>query len=352
MQFAQAGDSGNAASYERNPQSTFAFVIPGDEELFVGGGALNGSVGKLLKDEARQDIAFQTDKDGNYRPEKDSDTGREVHKFEKALCPYSQMHKKLFRRASLPSAVGTVVDALPAELASANVEHAACRVHTLRKHAFGALFISTFRRDRRPFDHPHNKALIYAVGPLGRNKKAEGEGSTDAAREALVFERTGDFLAELYNMGTSLVTLVTEFNRRHPLDEVRTVRLPIISGGTFIHPEVSPKEAALALLLGVRSALVALRPGLLIELMPSTHMKEAHTCLIKGSGFPTVSTLSAAPSISYLTDVEGHWEYFCNYLAHSKKPARLAGSMDRYRRHRHRARGRQQLLRLRGGCER
>merc|ERR1712176_1622159 len=77
---------------------------------------------------------------------------------------------------------------------------------------------------------------------------------------------------------------IIEFNQRYAdrapskPSRINTVRLPIVSGGTFIHPEVTAMQTALALIWGVSSAsstaAVAARPR--VELMPGEAMQEAY----------------------------------------------------------------------------
>ena len=72
-----------------------AFLIPGDEELFVGGGALNGAVGKLLFEHANQPmIQFEKDASGKFVTVKEGD--KEVPKFGKETCPYKKTMSAIF----------------------------------------------------------------------------------------------------------------------------------------------------------------------------------------------------------------------------------------------------------------
>merc|ERR1712151_241960 len=124
---------------------------------------------------------------------------------------------------------------------------------------------------------------VYAVGPLGKNAKAEGEGPVEEDRILLVKDCPEEFLEEVTNTGKNAVCAVLEYNATHARDQERpsieVVRVPIISGGIFKHPEVEKSEVAFALLQGIHLALASVdasvRPE--IQLMPSPEMSIAYS---------------------------------------------------------------------------
>jgi len=280
--FAQAPAGGFAASYEKGQAKNFAFLIPGDEELFVGGGALNGAVGKLLMMEGKQAIAFDRGSDGKITMVTDHN-GKEVPKYDKEKCPYAFTQKRVFdkaRQALIATGKPTTYNSEGSDLGkNAPMSLCAGRVYSRSTHPFGAAFINVFKKSSCPFNN-HNVALLYTVGALGRNMKAEGEGKPDKERADLVKTNVKEFLQELYLTGENVVQLVLDYNKsRTPIQPaIEVVRFPIVSGGIFIHPEVTPKEVALALLWGIHSAFAGASPSELftVELMPGDPMQKAY----------------------------------------------------------------------------
>jgi len=280
MAFAEAPPGGFASSYERKPQKNSAFVIPGDEELFVGGGSLNGAVGKLLLESGQHPIAFERDIVGNYVMVRDAGTGREVPKFSKGQCVYRGAHEKLFQKGLAKR--NRMVVASTADIGDAPLSFAAARVYSDSDKPFGAAFLNIFKKENCPFSEK-NVALLYTVGALGRNQKAEGEGVVDIERAKYVKTNVRDFLEEIYKTGQNLAQLVVEYNARRARSDngqpgIDVVRVPIVSGGVFINPGTTPKEVALALLWGLHSALAGVGGDnrVEIELMPGADMQSAY----------------------------------------------------------------------------
>lgn len=124
--------------------------------------------------------------------------------------------------------------------------------------------------------------MLYTVGALGVNAKAPGEGEPNPARSQYVKANVKDFLYELNKTGDNTVQLVMDYNahaRTQALPVIDVIRLPIVSGGIFMHPAVTGKEAALALLWGVHNALAraaAHHRDLKVELMPGAPMEAAY----------------------------------------------------------------------------
>jgi len=274
MTFAKAPPGGFASSYEKVQNENFAFLCPGDEELFVGGGALNGAVGKLLFEHAKQPIQFEKTRDNKYVTVKEN--GKDVPKFSKDTCPYKKTQMALFNKALKKKR--TMVIAEQSEIGSLPVLFSGGRTYSDCKHPFGSVFIHIFKPENCPFGE-QNCALLYTVGALGRNVKAPGEGVPDPARAAFVKNDAQDFLWEINQTGESTVQLVFEYNNhasKTGLPVIKVIRLPIVSGGVFIHPDVTPKDVALALIWGAHTGLAKNDGGLSIELMPGQPMEEAY----------------------------------------------------------------------------
>lgn len=302
-----APDSQFASSYEKDPGDNFAFLIPGDEQLFVGGGALNGAVGKLLLKDAGQPIAFELEESGDYVMVMDEGAGRKVAKYDKQSCGYRKLHEYMFQKArkapnKLTVAIGAeITDRMDSSCLlggcpnQAPVIFAGARVTSESEWPFGAIFLDIFKDDKRPFGCPRNVGLMYTAGPLGRNKRAEGEGVAESFREAWVRHNAQDFVHDIYWTGINCVKAVVEFNQNHSEQgtvkppRVNVIRLPIVSGGTFLHPEVSVFEAALALIWGAGEALRVSPPAACpkVELMPEKAMKDAYRTYFEEGARPS-----------------------------------------------------------------
>lgn len=259
-------------AYDPEQCKNFVFLVPGDEELFVGGGALNGAVGKLLLNEARQPIAFSS---------QTIDLDKMELVFDKETCVYRKMHEKLFAKSA--SDVGGLVVGTASDCTGTPVLFSGARTCSSSKHPFGAAFVDIFEGDKRPYGCEKNIGLVYAVGPLGKNAKAEGEGPVEAERAALVKDSPEEFLQEVTNTAKNAMCAVLEYNAtcagNQKMPPIEIVRVPIIAGGVFKHPNVEKQEVALALLRGIHIALdtaeVNMRPE--VELMPSPEMTTAYS---------------------------------------------------------------------------
>mmetsp|Transcript_140081 Transcript_140081/g.314581 ORF Transcript_140081/g.314581 Transcript_140081/m.314581 type:complete len:339 (+) Transcript_140081:35-1051(+) len=277
-QFAPADPGQHAAPYDAEPAGNFAFVVPGDEELFVGGGALNGAVGQLLQLRANHPLAFEVDETGAVKKVKDHQ-GKMVPSFTKEKCPLSKLHHAVFAQAKKKTNV-------PAEATSLEIaeSYQDCNVRDVVKSCTGlasfvgekpfcAAFLSTFKPVYRPFN-PQNLGLVYCVGPLGINQKADGEGEPDPERERFVYNDPQEFLARIFDVAANVMKCVEFHNKAaEPGDRVEVIRVPVVSGGTFMNPKVNQTQVALALLWGLESG----NEGTRVELMPSDAMREAYT---------------------------------------------------------------------------
>lgn len=277
MEFAKAPEGGFAASFEKEQSRNFAFLIPGDEELFVGGGALNGAVGKLLFEHANQPmIQFEHDADGKFATVEEN--GKQVPKFTKDTCPYKKTQTALFQKALQSKDKMIVADA--SEIGDLPLQFSAGRTYSDCTHPFGSAFIHIFKAENCPFSVAQNVALLYSVGALGINAKAPGEGAPKPERQEFVKSDVKDFLFELFMTGTNVIQLVLDYNShasQNSLPAIQVVRLPIVSGGIFLHPDITPKEAALALIWGVHKALAGNSgTSLDVQLMPAKAMEDAY----------------------------------------------------------------------------
>lgn len=270
-----APEKGFAAAYDPAPLKNFVFLVPGDEELFVGGGALNGAVGRMLR-EAGQPIAFRDARPGAC--------GNAAPVFEKEHCVYRKMHERLFARGASGVGGEGLVVSTESERSGTPVSFAVARRGN-ELHTLGSAFLNIFKEGQRPCGSPKNVGLLYTPGPLGRNAKAEGEGEVSEARERLVTKQPAEFLLEVSRAIENAMSVVVEYNMCHaggdatPVIEV--VRVPVISGGVFKHPDVDKYDVALAVIRGLNASLLradkSVRPA--VELMPDEDMRRAYDSL-------------------------------------------------------------------------
>jgi len=213
----------------------FVSVCPGDESLFVGGGALNGAFGGALKACGHEGAIF-----------------KEPHTQPPKVGTFEELHHRGFKQASQnPEKLVEIYDRqVP------NVIYSAARTWKgAGPHTFGTCFINILHPDYRPPDGAIG--FVYVVGPLGQNARAPGEPAPDAAREQMVIKNREQFLQFLTRMTRSLMEGVNEYNVHclgKDLPRMEKMRVPLISGATFRHPEVKEAEVAAALLLGLREA--------------------------------------------------------------------------------------------------
>jgi len=279
--------------YRPDPETYSVFLVPGDEKLFVGGDSLNGAVGRLLLEQAGQPIAFSFS-EGEYAMETDPVSNRTCPSFSKRGCPYRKMHEQLFARARAYE--NTSITASSDEIGQAPALFAAARAYNREAQPFGAAFLSIFQQGCRPFGSERNLGLVYTIGPLGNTLDARGSETVDSVRAGWVQHEPQDFVNELFKTGWNALQLVLDYNawladqtscrRRRP--RIQTVRVPIIAGGVFKHPDVQPHECALALIWGMHAALACVVPEErphrpTVELMPGTAMEVAHRLYQEGA---------------------------------------------------------------------
>ena len=242
-----ANGSEHPTPFPAFPHQRVAVVVPGDEELFVGGDGFNGATGRQLSMEMP--------------------TAYTAGVFEKINCPFAPMFREAHANARLTP--GLVVLSIP-DCPSVSALYS---LALDREASFGSVFLATFSGPY-PEKSPNNMAMLYCVGPLGQNRKGLHEGEVAAQRERHVHVDPREFLREVSKVGKAIGDLVEFYNSTiEPLGRISVLRLPIVSGGVFIHPDVRPSEVGCALLRSVWPPLLA--AGVTLELMPSPAMKEA-----------------------------------------------------------------------------
>lgn len=270
--------------YDRGQARRFAMLVPGDPRFFVGyvdtcGKSVNGAVGDMLMEaDPKHPTLFQVE-DGQIKVPL-----REDGEVDVDHCQYRLMHTKLFERAKQKP--GSLIEASKEEMGGLQdyLLYAAARVHPAKTYndsqaevndRTGVAFLSIFREEKRPLPQTtrtrnNNVAMVYAVGPKGK------------ADEGSPAPSTRDFIQEVRQTGENVIALLLEYNRsvdcsstpssRRPsasasasdaesehapiaVPKIDVVRLPIVAGGNFKHPDVQKHNVALALLWGVHAAL-------------------------------------------------------------------------------------------------
>lgn len=251
--------------FESNPDTNTVMVIPGDEELFVGGGALNGATGVMLRREAKHPISYRMEGE------------KEV--YDKNGCPYAKLHKEQYAKAR--SRINTLHHASREQIDDLALPLRSCSARSFSEseHPFGAVFLDIFKKESRPFSLK-NMGIAYTIGALGQNAKAPGEGEVPPEREALVYKEAGAFLGCLFKTGVNIATVAVDYNQKNAANtddfpRLQTLRVPIVSGGIFIHPKVTKVDAGLSLILGFNSVLKDHpKHAPALQLMPSPEMTE------------------------------------------------------------------------------
>jgi len=275
MSFATA-TFGVAAPYDEEPSKHFAFLVPGNEELILGGVGLNGAVGKLLLEYADQPIPFERGSDGKYVMTKD-ETGRSVPKFHKSHCSYKKTHEAMLQACS---ELNAAVVGLPSSMPEDPLCMSGARVYCDPSEPMSTAFLHIFKKEHRPFSEK-NLALLYTVEPWAKTN-------------------VQDFLLEVYLTGANVTQLVVDYNSGLSGDKdvdpslaaIEAIRLPIVSGDVFIDRDVTPREIALALLWGIHSTLAGAGCDnhVDIELMPGGDMEEAYRLYRSGLQPPDWNT--------------------------------------------------------------
>merc|ERR1712137_340814 len=224
-----------------------------------------GATGAMLRKEARHPISYRMDGD------------KEV--YDKHGCPYAKLHKEQYSKAR--SRVNVIHHASREEIDNVSLPLQTCSARSFseNEHPFGAAFLDIFKKESRPFSLK-NMGMAYTVGALGQNAKAPGEGEVPPEREALVYKEASAFLGCLFKTGVNIAKVVVDYNQNNTANDedhprLQTLRVPIVSGGIFIHPMVTKVDAGLSLVLGLNSVLkdqAKYAPDL--QLMPSPEMKE------------------------------------------------------------------------------
>eukprot|EP00812_Abedinium_dasypus_P000446 NODE_1052_length_1256_cov_260.372190.p1 GENE.NODE_1052_length_1256_cov_260.372190~~NODE_1052_length_1256_cov_260.372190.p1 ORF type:complete len:310 (+),score=66.58 NODE_1052_length_1256_cov_260.372190:3-932(+) len=238
-----------------NPKGMTLQVIPGDEDLFIGGGGLNGSIAKTLREHGHP-IAM---------------TGEST--FDKTACPFAELHKKVFNEARKARACRPINTLCHADLQDVMAKRlpliysGACVLNN-GEETEGIAIIDIFHNDNRPFSM-QNAGVLYTVSPLGQNQRADGVGGMHGrqgseSHSKLVVKDKEVYRRRLYETAANIATAVLQYNkhakRKAGLPPIEVIRLPIIGSGNFKHPDVETVEMASLLIWGIHMAMTTLVP--------------------------------------------------------------------------------------------
>jgi hypothetical protein len=95
----------------------------------------------------------------------------------------------------------------------------------------GDIFIDILKT--KPYNNETNKAMIYCVGPKGRRSTAD------------------NFKDAVYIVGKNIANAIYHYNNKIDTEKIDYVRICLISGGGFIHDSVSHIEVAECIIKGI-----------------------------------------------------------------------------------------------------
>eukprot|EP01054_Gregarina_sp_Poly1_P002942 Gregarina_sp_Poly_1__2941@NODE_1821_length_3272_cov_43_482995_g1181_i0_p1_GENE_NODE_1821_length_3272_cov_43_482995_g1181_i0NODE_1821_length_3272_cov_43_482995_g1181_i0_p1_ORF_typecomplete_len378_score41_59DUF1697/PF08002_11/7_9e03DUF1697/PF08002_11/0_024_NODE_1821_length_3272_cov_43_482995_g1181_i08862019 len=91
---------------------------------------------------------------------------------------------------------------------------------------------------KRPCHEVNNMGMLYTVGPNG---KLYGENQGQ------------EFLSDVTTTAYTLMFAVDEWNKRYPDKSIKNIRVPLISGNIFKHPQTTAEQVAKAIREGIES---------------------------------------------------------------------------------------------------
>lgn len=261
-----------SAIYLPDPDGNFASLNAGDYRLYVGGGSINKAFGEalaacgqnpkdryeilheaLLAQAAAVPGKLQWLRRGCLFP---SPAGGAMM----CKCWHCGMHKKCWgstlyqqtRARSSEVYCSSCWDSYETWLfedvsAFCGLVPEGTRMATL--YPVGLVSIAVFPRGRRPASSDRNVAMVYAVGPnCGNVKKGRAVDQMDA--EA--------FLDIVQTIGAAIAAAVVAYNREAvksrselQMPRIEIVRICLLSGGIYMHPDVSKVRVAKSLIRGL-----------------------------------------------------------------------------------------------------
>ena len=232
---------------ENKPATFMASLNAGDEQLYVGGGAINKSFNIALttdnNDTSINDVStastamhllcymdcYNLQEDEGIIPDKNS----RINYLKKVNAKYlnankaGTLHHFDEFKAGGKFANNTYFKDMYLYISESRLENFVS--NSLYP---GDVFIDILKTS--PYNNEANKAMLYCVGP-------RGESTTD------------DFKNAVYIVGKNIANAIYHYNNKKDTECIDYVRICLISGGGFKHEDVSRIEVAECLIKGINN---------------------------------------------------------------------------------------------------
>eukprot|EP01055_Gregarina_sp_Pseudo9_P001802 Gregarina_sp_Pseudo_9__1801@NODE_2223_length_1088_cov_16_958055_g2047_i0_p1_GENE_NODE_2223_length_1088_cov_16_958055_g2047_i0NODE_2223_length_1088_cov_16_958055_g2047_i0_p1_ORF_typecomplete_len242_score15_84GARS_N/PF02844_15/0_41GARS_N/PF02844_15/1_8e03_NODE_2223_length_1088_cov_16_958055_g2047_i03041029 len=192
--------------WDATPSKSFASVNAGDPGLYVGGGGVNAAFGKSLKSASSYTTLHQA----------------AINLGADCISEQCKIETTQFNEVQQPSQYCASIAKCFVRLVPELV--------TPQNYTTGAVIIDVFEPKSCPL-HQNNKAMVYVVGPQGRNKTA------------------GQFLSAVELTASNFILALNEYNSKQPRLDV--VRMCLVSGGVFKHKSTSKDDVGVAIVQGI-----------------------------------------------------------------------------------------------------
>jgi len=227
---------------ENKPAKFMASLNAGDEQLYVGGGAINKSFNIALRtdndDTTLNDLStamhllcymdcYNLQEDEGIIPDKNS----RINYMKKVNAKYSNANKAgTLHHFNEFKAGGKFAN--NAYFKDMYLYISESRLDNFVNNSLypGDVFVDILKNS--PYNNEANKAMIYCVGP-------RGESTAD------------DFKNAVYIVGKNIANAVYHYNNKKDTESIDYVRICLISGGGFKHEDVSRIEVAECLIKGI-----------------------------------------------------------------------------------------------------
>jgi hypothetical protein len=194
------------------PQGNFASVNAGAFALYVGGGAINAGFARALGQAGHDTSGY-----------------KEAHRALYSAAQAAGATDLFWSHALVPPL------ALPEGLASTAVLLSPLPERFDREGTrAGTVFVDVFAAGREPLGHAGNIGMVYAIGPEGSQA-----------------ESAQDFVGGCEATGEAMLRALSQHNSAGGAARLDVVRVCLISGGIFKHPQVEKHEVAGALFRGI-----------------------------------------------------------------------------------------------------
>jgi len=213
-----------SAVYLPNPSANFASVNAGDYGLYVGGGAINRAFKNAMVDcghTPQLESVFET-----------------VHQNLIALAAKCSGRLQWIPNNELPANFLCICGLVPDP-----------QFIDPKLYPVGLVSISVFAEEQRPLENSKNIAMIYVVGPNCGQIRRKGRRQVDEMSAA-------NFLSVIHGVAHGVASAISQYNiaaSEQRLPSIEILRVCLLSGGIYKHPDASKLEVAAALIKGLLS---------------------------------------------------------------------------------------------------